>query len=64
MPALAPKPFAEGEKLKARKELPDWAQKGIAVMETINRMQSRVRHCPSLIMQGGCFLDPETVDSI
>ncbi len=45
VPALAPKPFAEGEKLKAIKDLPDWAQKGFAGMETLNRIQSRVRHC-------------------
>ena len=56
MPALAPKPFAEGEKLKAIKDLPDWAQKGFAGMETLNRIQSRVSYCLSLIRQEGCFL--------
>ena len=55
MPALAPKPFAEGEKLKAIKDLPDWAQKGFAGMETLNRIQSRVSHCLCLIRRGGCF---------
>ena len=51
MPALAPKPFAEGEKLKAIKDLPDWAQKGFAGMETLNRIQSRVSLCLCLIRQ-------------
>ena len=55
MPALAPKPFAEGEKLKAIKDLPEWAQKGFAGMETLNRIQSRVSNCHGLVRQGGCL---------
>ncbi len=42
MPALKPKPFAEGEALKKVAQLPDWAQAAFAGMDTLNRIQSRV----------------------
>lgn len=46
MPALAPKPFKDGEKLVAIADIPDWAQPAFAGMTTLNRIQSRVRTPP------------------
>lgn len=42
MPALKPKPYAEGEKLVAIGELPEWAQPAFGGMQSLNRVQSRV----------------------
>jgi pre-mRNA-splicing helicase BRR2 len=42
VPALKPKPYADGEKLVAIAELPDWAQAAFKGMENLNRVQSRV----------------------
>lgn len=42
VPALKAKPFAKGEKLKAIKELPEWAQPGFRGMKSLNRIQSQV----------------------
>lgn len=42
VPALKPKPFARGEKLKTIKELPEWAQPGFKGMKSLNRIQSKV----------------------
>eukprot|EP00889_Picochlorum_renovo_P000055 jgi/Picre1/27085/NNA_000055.t1 len=42
VPALKAKPFAKGEKLKAIKELPEWAQPGFKGMKSLNRIQSQV----------------------
>lgn len=45
VPALKPKPYAEGEKLVAISELPEWAQPAFANMQSLNRVQSRVADC-------------------
>lgn len=42
VPALKPKPFAEGEKLVRVAEMPQWAQPAFEGMEKLNRIQSRV----------------------
>lgn len=42
VPALKPKAFAEGERLREIAELPDWAQAGFKGMKTLNRIQSKV----------------------
>eukprot|EP00879_Flechtneria_rotunda_P006108 GHRR01006421.1.p1 GENE.GHRR01006421.1~~GHRR01006421.1.p1 ORF type:complete len:1855 (+),score=687.13 GHRR01006421.1:742-6306(+) len=42
VPALKPKPYAEGEKLVPINDLPDWAQPAFAGMQSLNRIQSRV----------------------
>lgn len=45
VPALKPKPFADGEKLRKVSELPDWARGAFAGMASLNRVQSRVADC-------------------
>lgn len=45
VPALKPKPYAEGERLRAITELPEWAQSGFKGMKSLNRIQSRVFDC-------------------
>ncbi|GFR50198.1 hypothetical protein Agub_g12366 [Astrephomene gubernaculifera] len=45
VPALKPKPFGEGEKLKKISELPEWSRGAFAGMEQLNRIQSRVADC-------------------
>ncbi|GIL50154.1 hypothetical protein Vafri_6292 [Volvox africanus] len=45
VPALKPKPFADGEKLRKVSELPEWARGAFAGMESLNRIQSRVADC-------------------
>lgn len=42
VPALKPKPFASGERLRPIEELPEWARSAFAGMKTLNRVQSRV----------------------
>jgi pre-mRNA-splicing helicase BRR2 len=42
VPALKPKPFAEGETLREVSSLPEWAQVGFKGMKTLNRIQSKV----------------------
>ncbi len=42
MPALKPKPFAEGERLIKIEELKEWMQPAFAGMKELNRVQSRV----------------------
>ncbi|KAF6257784.1 RNA helicase, activating signal cointegrator 1 [Scenedesmus sp. NREL 46B-D3] len=42
VPALKPKPYADGEKLVAITDLPDWAQPAFGGMQSLNRVQSRV----------------------
>ena len=42
VPALKAKPFAQGEKLREIKELPEWSQAGFKGMKSLNRIQSRV----------------------
>ena len=42
MPALKPKPFKEGEKLRKIEDLPEWARPAFAGMASLNRIQSRV----------------------
>ncbi|WIA19957.1 hypothetical protein OEZ85_005838 [Tetradesmus obliquus] len=42
VPALKPKPYADGEKLVAIGELPEWAQPAFGGMQSLNRVQSRV----------------------
>lgn len=45
VPALKPKPFADGEELVEIGSLPDWAQPGFKGMKSLNRIQSRVYDC-------------------
>ena len=42
VPALKPKPFAEGEKLVGIDELKEWMRPAFAGMKSLNRVQSRV----------------------
>ncbi|CAI5441703.1 unnamed protein product [Caenorhabditis angaria] len=42
VPALKPKPFAEGEKLVPISELPKWAQPAFDGYKSLNRIQSRL----------------------
>ncbi len=42
VPALKPKPFAEGEKLVPIPSLPAWMHDAFAGMKELNRVQSRV----------------------
>ncbi|KJH44065.1 DEAD/DEAH box helicase [Dictyocaulus viviparus] len=42
VPALKPKPFAEGEKLIEINELPKWAQPAFEGFKSLNRIQSRL----------------------
>jgi pre-mRNA-splicing helicase BRR2 len=42
VPALKPKPFADGEELVKISDMPDWAQPAFEEMKTLNRVQSRV----------------------
>ncbi|EFN58670.1 hypothetical protein CHLNCDRAFT_140958 [Chlorella variabilis] len=42
VPALKPKPFADGETLVDISSLPEWAQPGFKGMKSLNRIQSRV----------------------
>ena len=42
IPALKPKPFKEGEKLRKIEDLPEWAQPAFSGMTELNRIQSRV----------------------
>ncbi len=42
VPALKPKPFAEGERLIEISELPEWMWPAFAGMKSLNRIQSRV----------------------
>eukprot|EP00899_Mesostigma_viride_P012040 jgi/Mesvir1/20837/Mv07930-RA.1 len=48
VPALKPKPFADGEELKKISDLPEWAQPAFEGMKTLNRVQSRV--CEAALM--------------
>lgn len=50
VPALKPKPFADGESLKEITELPEWAQPGFKGMKTLNRVQSKV--CDTALFTG------------
>lgn len=45
VPALKPKPFADGESLVEIGSLPEWAQPGFKGMKALNRIQSRVCEC-------------------
>jgi pre-mRNA-splicing helicase BRR2 len=45
VPALKPKPFADGEQLVEISSLPEWAQPGFKGMKALNRIQSRVCEC-------------------
>lgn len=45
VPALKPKPFADGEALVEISSLPEWAQPGFKGMKALNRIQSRVCDC-------------------
>lgn len=42
VPALKPKPFADGETLRDVSALPEWAQHGFKGMRSLNRIQSKV----------------------
>lgn len=42
MPALKPRPFAEGEKLISISQLPKWAQPAFEGYKSLNRIQSRL----------------------
>lgn len=42
VPALKPKPFKEGEKLRKIEDLPEWAHPAFSGMTELNRIQSRV----------------------
>lgn len=42
VPALKPKPFAEGERLIEISELPEWMRPAFSGMKSLNRIQSRV----------------------
>eukprot|EP01018_Ginkgo_biloba_P013775 Gb_27895 [translate_table: standard] len=42
VPALKPKPLAEGEELVKIADMPDWAQHAFSGMKQLNRVQSRV----------------------
>ena len=50
IPHLKPKPFKAGEKLRAIKELPDWAQPAFKGMDSLNRVQSAV--CDAALFSG------------
>lgn len=47
VPALKPKPFAKNEKLVKIKDLPSWMHPAFEGMESLNRIQSQVRHALS-----------------
>lgn len=53
VPALKPKPFADGEKLVEIGELPEWSRPAFEGMKSLNRVQSRVFNC--------AFFEPENL---